>query len=423
MSRAARTGRPPVILLGGDLNTLSAARSLGTLGAPVYAIGAAPVANRSRFVRPIRPPSRPDTAAAWAACLRGPDTDHLRGAVVLAASDIGLSVLARHRAELSDRFRLDISDVAAQLAMLDKLSTYELAVEAGVPTPRFWRCDGPDDVERYRDELVFPLIVKPLLSHQYQAAFPGLSKFRLVHDVDALLAAHRELTRAGIGVLLVEQIPGPDDLLCSYYTYLDQSGTPTFDFTKRVPRRYPPGMGLGCYHVTDWNPEVREVALRLFTYVGLRGVANAEFKRDVRDGRLKLIECNARFTAANCLLTAAGIDLARYVYLRVLGENPILPTRYRTGLWLIHHMVDLRAFLVLRRRGELGTGAWLRSLLRPQTLAVLRWDDPLPAIVRSEIWAAAGRAAAALRGTRPAPPQRSWPAHPGPPLHTGSGRR
>ena len=54
---------------------------------------------------------------------------------------------------------------------------------------------------------------------------------------------------------------------------------------------------------------MRDLGLALFGHAGLRGVANVEFKRDPRDGRLKLIECNARFTAANGLLTASGIDL------------------------------------------------------------------------------------------------------------------
>lgn len=388
MSRVVDVRRPPVILLGGDVNALSVARSLSRLGVRVYGLGVAPAVEWSRHVRPIRvPDTGSDAESAWAECLLGPATDHLRGAVVLAASDVGLLLVARHREELERRFLLDTSHVPAQLAMLDKLCSYELATAAGVPTPRFWRCDGLDDLQRHREELVFPLLVKPLLSHEYQAAFSGLTKFRIAHDMDELRAGQRELSDAGIGVVLVEQIPGPDDLLCSYYTYLDAEGVPTFDFTKRVPRRHPPGMGLGCYHVTDWNPAVRDVALRLFKYAGLLGVANAEFKLDVRDGQLKLIECNARFTAANCLLVAAGIDLPRHVYLRILGEESELPTGYRTGLRLIHHGADVRAFLALRRHGALRAATWLRSLIRPQTFAVWRWDDPLPAVRRSEVWA------------------------------------
>ncbi len=150
----------------------------------------------------------------------------------------------------------------------------------------------------------------------------------------------------GVEVVLLEVIPGPDDLLCSYYTYLDEAGEPQFHFTKRIIRRYPEHEGFACYHITDWNPEVRDLGLQLFRHAGLKGVANVEFKRDPRDGQLKLIECNARFTAANGLLTASGIDLGA---LRVQppggpaaapsrgrslreGTSPVVPARRLPGV-------------------------------------------------------------------------------------------
>lgn len=375
------SARPPVVIAGGAANALSIARSLGALGVPVYGLGLPPAVNASRFVEPLQVPKDGEPEQVWADFLLGPQSEKLRGAVLLAGSDVGITVLARHRERLLERFRLDISDVEAQLAMLDKLTTYKLAVAAGVATPRFWEVRSIEDLERNRDEYVYPLIVKPLLSHRYQAVFPD--KFRVVTDLEQLRTAFADVDAAGLAVMLVEQIPGPDSLLVSYYTYIDETGRHTFDFTKRVLRRYPPGMGLTCHHITDWNPAVREVSLQLFKHVGLRGLANAEFKLDERDGQLKLIECNARFTDANVLVAAAGLDLARHVYFRVLGEPHELPTRYRTGLRMIYTSNDYRSFRVLRGRGELTFGSWLRSQLHRQTFPFLRLDDPGPAVTRA----------------------------------------
>ncbi len=375
--------RPPVVILGGDANALSLARSLGSLGVDVHGLGVAPFVLRSRHVRGVTVVPHADAETSWTRTLLGPGTEYLRGAVVLACSDVGITVIARNRAALLERYVLDDSAVDAQLGMLDKLTTYEWAREAGVPTPLFWRVDSTDDLERHRDEYVFPLIVKPVHSHEYQARFPGLSKFRLVTTLGELRREHSELTAAGLAVMLVEQIPGPDHRLCSYYTYLDTTGKPTFHFTKRVLRRHPPGMGIATYHITDWNPDVRDVALRLFEHAGLRGLVNAEFKLDTRDGLLKLIECNARFTAANGLVASAGLDLARHVYHRALGEPHELPTDYRTGMRLLYPSNDLRAFRDLYRAGEITPGEWLRSLAHRQTFPFLRLDDPLPAVDRA----------------------------------------
>jgi predicted ATP-grasp superfamily ATP-dependent carboligase len=375
-------GPPPVIVLGGGANALSIGRSIGALGVKVYSIGAAPYLRYSRFLQPITPPSGDDLESSWAACLLGPETDHLRGAVVLATSDEGIAVVARNRGRLAERFLLDVSDVAAQLDMLDKLATYEAAVAAGVPTPRFWRLNGLADLEQIRGELVFPLIVKPLHSHAYTAVFPGRSKFRIATNLDELVDVYREMRAADIAVMLVEKIVGPDDLLCSYYTYIDASGTPTLDFTKRIVRRHPPNMGVASYHITDWNPEVRDVALRLFKHVGLRGVANAEFKRDRRDGELKLIECNARFTDATCLLVKSGLDLSQHVYFHIIGEPRPAPTTYATGRRLLYLSNDLLAFRALREKGEISWPQYIRSLMHPQSFGYWSANDPGPAVAR-----------------------------------------
>lgn len=383
------TPNPPVILLGGDTTALSIARSLGPAGIAVHGIGVTRWAASSRHISVIPVPVGDGIPeVAWAASLLGPATDHLRGAVVLGTSDVGLTVLARHRTELSERFRLDDSDVTAQMDMLDKLSTYERAREAGVPTPLFWRIDGPEDLARHREALVYPLIVKPLLSHEFKAKFPGQRKFVLVSDFAELTAAYAALAGAGLAVMLVEKIPGSDDQLCSYSTYIDPGGNPTYDYSKRVIRRFPPSEGLATYHITDRNDEVKEVALRLVKHAGLRGLACVEFIRDVRDGQLKLIECNARFSAANPLVQAAGLDLARHVYERVAGRQHEMPGEYRTGLRMIYPVDDFRSFLTLRSRGELTFGQWLRSIAHRQVFPVLRADDPLPVISRAVLRAA-----------------------------------
>ncbi len=183
-------------------------------------------------------------------------------------------------------------------------------------------------------------------------------------------------------VLLVEKIPGPDSLYSSYYTYLDEEGRALFDFTKRILRRYPMNMGLASYHITADVGQVRELSLKLFRQAGLQGLANAEFKYDERDGRLKLIECNARFTAANKLLARAGLDLGNFVYDRIAGISQPPPTGFRSGLRLWDPLRDWHAFLELRKRGELSLLKWLASVMHRASLAYFSWRDPLPSLAR-----------------------------------------
>lgn len=383
--RRCRTRRgdrlPPVILLGGNDNALSLARSFGRRGIDVYVLNKphADVA-RSRFSRAVPLETGLPFEEAAVRWLCGAESDSLTGSVLLAASDEGLSILADHRDQLKQRFLLDLCNPTAQRQMLDKAATYSVAVEAGVATPKFWNVRTLTEVESLQQELLYPMLIKPRLSHLFQKKFS--SKFLLAQSFSEVHAAFREMESAGIDVLLVEQIPGPDSALCSYYTWLDEDGHATFDFTKRIIRRHPTNMGLATYHVTDHVPGIKEPAVRLFRQAGLLGLANAEFKLDPRDGVMKLIECNARFTAANGLALRAGLDLGALVYNRLTGLPAPPMNDFRIGLTLWDPWRDWKAYRELRRSGQLSLIGWLRSVCRRHSFPSFDWTDPMPSLTR-----------------------------------------
>jgi len=378
MMKKARHSRPPAIVLGGSANALSIVRSLGRAGVTCYAISNPQgEVKYSRFCKWIDVSKTPGTVPeSWAAYLLGHESNHLRGAVLLAASDEAIELIAEHRQALSEKFRLDLSNPKAQLCMLNKLCTYEAAQRAGVPTPRFWVAGTREQVEKLKDKLSYPLILKPFFSHRLKAPFNVAQTF------EGLLDAFDATCHAGIKTFLVEMIPGCDDKLCSYYTYLDENGDNLFDYTKRIIRRYPLTVGRGVYHVTDHVPDVKELSMKLFREVGLLGIANAEFKLDEGDGQLKLIECNARFTAADCLLTASGLNLSLFVYNRLMGHPKPTPTSFRLGTRLWYPLRDFLAYRQLNRMGLLRFYQWVRSIFHPQIFPFFRWDDPLPSIIR-----------------------------------------
>ncbi|MGF1578047.1 MAG: hypothetical protein ACFCD0_01655 [Gemmataceae bacterium] len=381
-SEGSKTQRQvPAIVFGGNDNALSIVRSLGKRRVPVYVLNdLSSDVHYSRFGRRIRLPDGVPFLQAAKQFLLGEESEFLRKAVLLAANDEALEVLSQHRETLERKFRLDLSNPVAQQQMLDKLTTYQLASEVEVPTPLFWQIQSLEDVEAHRSEFVYPLIVKPKLSHVFQQKFR--KKFLVAQDYDELNEALSTVRQENIEVLLVEFIPGPDAQLCSYYTYLDEEGHALFDFTKRIIRRHPTNMGLACYHITDHVPGVGELARRLFQRAGLRGLANAEFKLDKRDGQLKLIECNARFTAANGLVAKAGFDLSNFVYNRILGIDQSPLKDFRDGLRLWDPLRDFRAYRELSRRGELTLFQWIESILHWQMLPAFAWDDPVPGFVR-----------------------------------------
>lgn len=344
----------------------------------MYALGDASSPVRySRFCRRFFDVPDGDLQAGW---LRWLERERL-GAVVLPCGDHGLELVARNRARLTAAGYIPIeADDEVLLAMLDKQKTHELARELGIPTPETAPLYTTSDLEGALAGASFPCVLKPIRSHDFQRYSEPSGKVILVRDRRELEATVERMWTFGINLLLTEVIPGADDQFCSYYSYLDEEGEPLLHFTKRKIRQFPTGFGLGCYHVTDWNPEVAELGLRFFQGIGLRGLGNVEFKHDARDDTLKLIECNPRLTAADQLIRRAGLDLPLLVYNRLVGK-PLPPTdSYRQGLHLWYPIEDTRAFFALRRAGELSVTAWLASLCHRQQLPVFSLADPIPTL-------------------------------------------
>lgn len=376
------TTGPPAILVGGGAVAVSVARSLGSAGVPVHAIGDSSwdTVGYSRYCASFADaPAGDGVQQRYLDCLsRIP----LSEAVIIPCSDDALEMMARNRPLLQQLgFQAIEADDDVVLAMLDKERTYSLAEAAGIEVPRRFVVDATDDVEARRKDagIEFPCALKPLYSHLFARQF-GTMKAFVVHDRTQLRQALSALPPRCSKMMLTEVIPGPDAAHASLYTYLDQRGEPLVTFTKRKLRQFPVGFGLGTFHVTAWDAEVARVGLQFCQGVGIRGMACVEFKCDQRDGRLKLIECNHRFTLGSESLRFAGVNLPLTAYNRVTGQ-PVAPTNgYREGVYLWSPLPDLRAFLSYRARGELSTGAWIRSLCHRPHFHLFDPADPGPSV-------------------------------------------
>jgi D-aspartate ligase len=374
---------PPAVVIGGENIAVSAARSLSRAGVAVYALGAPldPVRHSRHCVEFT------DVGAGEGVTERCMDwlrRRRLAGAAVLPCNDDSLELVATRRAELEELgYRPVEANDEGLLAMLDKRRTYELAGSLGVPAPRTATLTGQGDVEAVASGFSFPCALKPLHSHLFVRHFGLLKKVLVANDREQLASAAESMRELGLDVLVTEIVPGADDQFRSYYTYLDERGEPLFDFTKQKLRQWPIRFGLTTYHATIWDPEVAELGLRFAQGAGLRGVVNIEFKRDPRDGLWKIIECNHRFTAANDLVRASGIDVPLLAYCRATGRPAPVFGSYRLGLHMWHPVEDFRAMLAYRREDELTARAWFRSLLRPQHFPLLSLDDPKPTLVKS----------------------------------------
>ena len=116
----------------------------------------------------------------------------------------------------------------------------------------------------------------------------------------------------------------------------------------------------------------------------MRGLACVEFKRDARDGQLKIIEVNHRFTLGHEIVRHAGVDYAMLAYDRLAGRATAPFTGYRSAtMW--HPVEDLQTML-RRRAAPLTAGGVGAQPTPPPALPAVRMGRPdaEPALVGAQ---------------------------------------
>jgi carbamoyl-phosphate synthase large subunit len=180
----------------------------------------------------------------------------------------------------------------------------------------------------------FPRFVKPRLG----AGSRGAEKITRREDLDAL-------PQDG-SILVQEYLPGEE---YSVDVYVRGDGR----VIAAVPReRMKTDSGIAVTARTVDVPEVIEAARRVAEEIGVRYVANVQFKR-AADGIFKLLEVNPRFPGTLPLTTAAGVDMPKLLVDDVAGKKlpdgplpfkEIMVVRYWT-----EHYVDPQEWVKLCR--------------------------------------------------------------------------
>jgi predicted ATP-grasp superfamily ATP-dependent carboligase len=377
-ARARTGGAMPAVVLGGSVNALSHLRSLGRRGVSLLVVDHAPrVATHSRYATPLVLGTPAGRFEAWPSVLERIGEQLPGPAVLLPTTDELVTMVAEHADELRRWYRFLVPDAATVAAIVNKARQYERARAAGIPIPRTHHVTSSDDLVAHAPGLTYPVLLKPQ-SDASRRAFGA--KARPVDDADELLALFKEHDQPGVHFVVQELIPGSDEALYGYWAFWDANGHEHSWITRRKLRQYPIGFGSGSYQETLAAPDVAELSRRLLQAFDYRGLVGVEWKRDERDGGLRLMEINPRTVSGNQLAISAGVDLPWIAY-RSLADPAAAPAPnhdFRVGVRWINEDLDPKAFRDLRRAGAITTLGWLRTLLATRSFAFWSWRDPKP---------------------------------------------
>lgn len=372
----------PVLVLGSaHTNSLEVIRLLGRGGIPQFSVatGGSFVA-RSRWHRSL--PGEPAGAgpSSLPELLASVPSEPM---VLIPCTDDWVLPVARLGPDLAARFPASVAPPESLEMLLDKARFAEAAERFKVPHPPTIRVASEDDLAALPDSAFRKSFLKPCDSQAFGRRY-GVKAFRFETRAQAV-ALFREARAAGLRLVLQEYIPGPPTRHYFLEGFIDGTGTLRACLATQRLRMFPPDFGDGSYGVSIPAQAVTpaiDVVRRFLGELRYRGLFDAEFKYDARDGLFKVLEINCRPYRYIGFAAWCGVDLVAMAYRDALGL-PVEPvTEYAIGRHYIYPYTDLFGGWLAIREGTLTLSSWARSW--PGAYQPLfSWDDPLPAAFAS----------------------------------------
>ena len=222
----------------------------------------------------------------------------------------------------------------------------------------------------------------PLVFKSKKELPPSLrKKFRiiLIKDRPQLERVLAEADAAGITHLIQDVIPGEDDELYTFGSYMNQAGELRAWFTGRKLRQQPPRFGVCRVGESKRVQEIVDEGVKMLRGLHYFGISQVESKYDVRDGRYKLIEVNPRAWAWVALPIGMQVNLAYAFFCDALGiDTPMQAMPDKRGVYI--SLFDDLYWSLKARDGR----PWAH-LFKGYDLVVEAYyapDDPMPGLIQ-----------------------------------------
>jgi len=356
---------------------LGIVRSLGTLGAPVYAVV------ESRFAPTAL--SRYLTGKfVWDT--RGLDKVQLleglgkigkkigRPTVLISTDDFAAILVAEEATILRQWFIFPQIDQSLPRTLVQKKQLYQLCQKLKIPHPNAVFPSSIHDASEILAHATFPIAVKIDSAWLNSSGAPSV---RIVSSAKELTAIYHQTPADEISnLLLQEYIADGEDWF--FHGYCNAESKCLAAFTGRKLRSYPLYAGSTVLGKAVTNTTLSAQAELFLKAVHFSGIMDIDFRLDSRDGKYKVLDFNPRVGAQFRLFeNSEGSDLAHVCYSDLSGQ-PVRKSSQVDGRIFIVEFDDLRASLQAFRQHELSVPDWWRSFRGIKEFAWFNWADPIP---------------------------------------------
>jgi len=279
--------------------------------------------------------------------------------VIVPAADIFVSALGRHADQLQQHYIFSMDSIAVQAALATKEQQYALAAKHGLPIPRTAYIQSSADLQRFAADARFPCLIKPRHQREWDALPEGhkLRGLKLItaDTPEALLADYALAEPLRPEAVVQEIIAGGDDAKYCYLSVYGNSSRRLGHCVVHELRAHPVLFGSGSMVEPVVDEETAHLCDTFLRGVNYVGICEIEVKRDTRDGVVRLIEANPRYSVTADAAPYAGVEIGWLHYLDLIGQNvdPVEATRFN-----FRHVVLRRDIPAIPRYVDRGILTW-----------------------------------------------------------------
>jgi predicted ATP-grasp superfamily ATP-dependent carboligase len=282
-----------------------------------------------------------------------------RKPVLIASADQFVTAIADHAAALEPYFIFRAASVATQALLATKKRQYEIAEVNGMPVPKTKFVESINELRNFAGEAQFPCLMKPVHFREWERfpnGHPMLNQKIAIANSKSEMESNYLLAEGMTPAVVVQEIiEGPDEAKFVYLSCYGRGGKRLGHCLVRELRTTPIYFGSASVVEPVSDPETEALCDGFFKSVGYEGLCELEVKRDSRDGRVKLIEANPRYSVTADAAPYAGVDLGWLHYLDLIGE-PVEPVKWNGRHF--HHIVLRRDVNCFRSYLEAGLTTW-----------------------------------------------------------------
>jgi len=231
--------------------------------------------------------------------------------VLINTADEGALLLAQHAEALREWFIFPYVPPELVRSLTSKKEMYHLARQHGIPTAETEFPESREDVVRFLDHAVFPVMLKGIDGERLERRTG--KKMVIIRTGDELLGHYEKMEDPQHpNLMLQEYIPGGDDCVWMFNGYFDKDGECLYAQTGKKIRQAPVYTGYTSLGICLRNEIVEKTTKEFMKRIGYRGILDIGYRYDARDGSYKVLDINPRIGATFRLFVAPnGMDVAR----------------------------------------------------------------------------------------------------------------